>query len=166
MFLYDWPWISLWIISISDELDITIHLITSKLPGHSDVISNRLWRQQQNGNRASETWGRCVKIVVLPSFMDSLCCVRNTIMHVLPWRTISALTQVLFWCLFPSLLHNSGNKHQNNPLVSIETVRHSSKYRKISNIRRTLVGNKIVDHSDVVGASPVGAAPTTSSFST
>ena len=39
-------------------------------------------------------------------------------------------------------------------------------YHKVSNIRRTLVGNKIVDHSDVVGASPVGAAPTTSSFST
>ena len=39
-------------------------------------------------------------------------------------------------------------------------------YRKLSNIRRTLVGNEIVDHSDVVGASPVGAAPTTSSFST
>ena len=39
-------------------------------------------------------------------------------------------------------------------------------YRKTSNIRLTLVGNKIVDHSDVVGASPVGAAPTTSSFST
>ena len=29
-------------------------------------------------------------------------------------------------------------------------------YRKTSNIRRTLGGNKIVDHSDVVGASPVG----------
>ena len=39
-------------------------------------------------------------------------------------------------------------------------------YRKISNIRRTLVGNTVVDDSDVVGASPVGAAPTTSSFST
>ena len=39
-------------------------------------------------------------------------------------------------------------------------------YRQVSNIRRTLVGNGIVDHSDVVGASPVGAAPTTSSFST
>ena len=38
-------------------------------------------------------------------------------------------------------------------------------YRKTSNISRTLVGNKIVDHSDVVGASPVDAAPTTSSFS-
>ena len=39
------------------------------------------------------------------------------------------------------------------------------KYRKTSNISRTL-GNKIVDNSDVVGASPVGATPTTSSFST
>ena len=34
-------------------------------------------------------------------------------------------------------------------------------YRQVSNIRRTLVDNKIVDHSDVVGASPVGAAATT-----
>ena len=39
-------------------------------------------------------------------------------------------------------------------------------YRQVSNIRRTFVGNKIADHSDVVGASPVSAAPTTSSFST
>ena len=39
-------------------------------------------------------------------------------------------------------------------------------YSKTFNISRTLVGNKIVDSSDVVGASPVGAAPTTSSFST
>ena len=28
-----------------------------------------------------------------------------------------------------------------------------------------LAGNKIVEYSDVVGASPIGAAPTTSSFS-
>ena len=33
-------------------------------------------------------------------------------------------------------------------------------YRKTSNISRTSVSNKIVDHADVVGASPVGAAPT------
>ena len=39
-------------------------------------------------------------------------------------------------------------------------------YRKTSNISRTLVSNEIVDNSDVVGASPAGAAPTTSSFST
>ena len=39
-------------------------------------------------------------------------------------------------------------------------------YRKTSYIRHTLLGNKIVDHTDVVGAAPVGAVPTTSSFST
>ena len=39
-------------------------------------------------------------------------------------------------------------------------------HRKTSNISRILIGNKIVDNSDVVGASAVGAAPTTSSFST
>ena len=42
----------------------------------------------------------------------------------------------------------------------------AAEYRQVSNIRHTLAGYKIVDHSDVVGASPVGAAPTTSSFST
>ena len=35
-------------------------------------------------------------------------------------------------------------------------------YDKTSNVRGTLAGNKIVDHSDVAGASPVGADPTTS----
>ena len=39
-------------------------------------------------------------------------------------------------------------------------------YLQTPNISCTLVGNEIVDHSDVVGASPVDAAPTTSSFST
>ena len=38
-------------------------------------------------------------------------------------------------------------------------------YHKTSNIRGTLVGYEIVDPSDAVGASPVGVAPTTSSFS-
>ena len=41
-----------------------------------------------------------------------------------------------------------------------------SEYRQVSNISDTLVGNEIVDHSDVVGASPVGAVPITISFST
>ena len=39
-------------------------------------------------------------------------------------------------------------------------------YCKTSNISRILIGNKIIDNSDVVGALPVCAAPTTSSFST
>ena len=37
-------------------------------------------------------------------------------------------------------------------------------YCQTSNISRTS-GNKIIDHSDVVGASPISTAPTTSSFS-
>ena len=40
------------------------------------------------------------------------------------------------------------------------------KYHQISKISFTFVCNEIIDHSDVVGASFVGAAPTTSSFLT
>ena len=49
--------------------------------------------------------------------------------------------------------------------VFITTQQQISDYRQVSNISRTSVGIEI-DHSDVIGASPVGAAPTTSSFST
>ena len=41
----------------------------------------------------------------------------------------------------------------------------NNNYRRISNIKRTFECNEIVYHSDVVEAAPVGAAPTTSSFS-
>ena len=37
-------------------------------------------------------------------------------------------------------------------------------HRQTFNMRHTLVGNTLVDHADVVGVSPVGAAPT--SFTT
>ena len=40
------------------------------------------------------------------------------------------------------------------------------RYYKPINIRCNIVANKIVYHSDVAGASPVDAAPTTSSFLT
>ena len=42
-------------------------------------------------------------------------------------------------------------------------VRWDVEYRQVSNISHTFVGNKIIDHLHVA---PVGAAPTTSSFST
>ena len=59
------------------------------------------------------------------------------------------------------------NKAHETPKSSLQWMATCElKYRKTSNISRTLVGNKIVDDSDVVGASPVGAAPTTSSLST
>ena len=59
-------------------------------------------------------------------------------------------TKLLFQCC----IDNKANKWYNN-----------FAYGQTSNINHTLVDNKIVDHSDVVG-SPVGAAPTSSSFST
>ena len=43
-------------------------------------------------------------------------------------------------------------------------IKLSREYHQFSNTSRTIVGNEIVDHSDVVGASPVGTAPTTPSF--
>ena len=43
-------------------------------------------------------------------------------MYVLSSWTVSALTGVLFLCLFPS------NKHKNNPHMNVETVPHSSTY--------------------------------------
>ena len=49
---------------------------------------------------------------------------------------------------------------------SSDTIMIYQIYHLVSNIRPTLVANKIVNHSDVVGVPPVGAAPTTSSFST
>ena len=38
-------------------------------------------------------------------------------------------------------------------------------YLQTSYVSRTLGGNRIVDHSDVVGAAPTGDAPTTSEWS-
>ena len=37
-FLHDWPWISPWIKSISNELDITCHVLASQLSGHRQSI--------------------------------------------------------------------------------------------------------------------------------
>ena len=51
----------------------------------------------------------------------------------------------------------------NNDIFLLIEINMHNAYYQISYINRTLVGDEIVDHSDVVGASPVGAAPTTSS---
>ena len=49
-------------------------------------------------------------------------------MYIPAWRTVYALTRVLFWCLFPELRSNEGNKQQINTRVSAYTVRHKSTY--------------------------------------
>ena len=99
-FLHDRPWISLWIKSISNQLDITVHMIASQLSRYYDIISNGLWRHQQNEDRASETQAWCVTIVVfivIYGFVMSW----NKIKYVLSWQTVSALTRVFFFVYFP-----------------------------------------------------------------
>ena len=123
------PTSDIWILRLTKQTCWPDFGKTGLLCGHFDVITSRLWRHQQNIKRASETWDDVRRSSFLASFMDSLCCVRNKMMYVLLWQwTVYALTRVLFWCLFPLLLRNSGNQHKNNPLVSAETVRHSSTY--------------------------------------
>ena len=53
-----------------------------------------------------------------------------------------------------------------NDLPPLKVLRIFAVYHRTSNIRGTLVGNKLVYHSNVFGASPAGAAPNTLSFST
>ena len=48
---------------------------------------------------------------------------------------------------------------------TLASIDYCSNYHQTSNKGRTLVRNKLADYSDV-GASPVGAAPTTSAFPT
>ena len=105
-FLYDLLLIWLWIKSISNELDITFQVLKSQLSGLCDVISNWLWHHQQNVNWVSETWRGGVKIIIFIIIYGLDCCVRNEIMYVVSWWLVYTPTRVLFWCLFPLLLHN------------------------------------------------------------
>ena len=68
--------------------------------------------------------------------------------------------------MYTKLRHKMSPNGKELILYTGGLVQKRHKYRKISNIRCTLVGNKIADHSEVFGAAPAGAAPTTSSFST
>ena len=85
-----------------------------------------------------------------PRFLRSMPCLLMSGLLKSPWHQ-------QFWCW----LYQIGRVLvlYKNDSVQFYGIMHSD-------ISRTLVGNKIVDNSDAVGASPVGAAPTTSSFST
>ena len=67
-------------------------------------------------------------------------------------------------CLFFSISHDFKLSSIKN--ICIQSWEITVDPRETSDISRTLVGDKIVDHSDVVGTSPVDAAPTTPSLLT
>ena len=84
--------------SISNELDITFHVILSQLSGHCGVIRNWLRRYQQNVSWASKTWGRCVKIAV---FID-IC------RFVMSCKKYNSVCSLMMHCL----TKNARYKHQ------------------------------------------------------
>ena len=128
---------------------------------------------------------KMVAILFGPPFANSILLSLGLVVHISVlcqkqvWRagTSNYIPQILWdviTCSWPSYLllaqHSSYVRVcvcrlELNSENDLKPSWHQRKYRKISNVRRILVGNKIVDHSDVVGASPVGAARTTSSFS-
>ena len=70
------------------------------------------WIVTSSAERKASEWDRGVDVWIssLSSiFTNSLCRVRNTIMHALSLWTDYALTRVLFWC-FSSLMPKSRNK--------------------------------------------------------
>ena len=84
-----------------------------------------------------------------------------------PTQRANNAENVAIWWRHHDIVENTYSKSskpdlQQNPHSTILWDNH----RQVSNISPTSVSNKIVDHSDIVGASPVGAAPTTSSFLT
>ena len=93
-FLHDWPWISLCIKSTSKELYNTIHVITSQLSVYCHVISNWLWCNQQNKNRASKTQGRCVKIIIFSCDQAALWMVQSVRLSVRPSVCLSVRPSV------------------------------------------------------------------------
>ena len=70
------------------------------------------------------------------------------------WRHCNGRLGFIAMCIIEKLAWNVINMSK------------QGRYRQTYDIRRILVDKKIVDHSDVPGASTIGAAPTTSLFST
>ena len=96
-----------------------MHLKMSSAKWHPFCLSlNVLTEQVRHG---VGMWGS-----FLSSFLGSSCHVKNKMIYVLLWQTVYALTWVLSWCLFDSLLCNSGDKYQTNSLLSVGTVHHPS----------------------------------------
>ena len=94
-----------WIKWISNELDIPFHVLVSQLSGHCNA-RNILWRHQHNVNRASDTRGWFVKIVILTVTYGFVMSCKKWNNVLLSWQTISVLTPVLFWCIFPRCCAN------------------------------------------------------------
>ena len=106
---------------------------------------------------------------MMPCFLDVLLSLHRRFLFLTDLAMAEAWWMIVCWemeatRLTPLPSSPRSNTYITNDILTKDEV--NFYYRQVSNIRRTLLDNQIVDHSDVVGASPVGATPTTSSFST
>ena len=136
----------------------------------STLVQVRAWCRQATSHYLSQCWPRSMSPngITRPHWVKFNCLPRTSMSitaklvepykNIQPTRVRAVFNDISIkdWKSLPEL-------NQNGLIIIVLQI--YLIYHQTSNISHILVGNKIVDHSDVVGASPVGAAPTTSSFS-
>ena len=115
-------------------------------------------------------WGGSQWNITLCSYF-SQCCSHTGINLTVPGWTTPCLLRRLFFVFGMSAWSNEISSQETKCkclghfLYLIHQEKTNTMYRRTSNIRRTLVGNELVNHSNVEIASPVGTDPITTSFS-
>ena len=115
------------------------------------------------------TWF-CYQMIAKPGQLTRQQCLRD-LNHMLVsiYKLMSQWANINFHCACDSCktvqVQGVSNYFLPNPNIQSSTIQKEI-YCQTSNIRRPSVGNIIVENSDVVGASPVGAAPNISESST
>ena len=159
----DWYWLFIWFQNINHAFDPNLHISVTTGKIHSKMDKES---QNQEYNDDVIKWKHCPRHW---PFVRGIHRPPMNCPHKGQWRRALMLYLICDWINGWVNNRKAGDLRRHpahyDVTVMIQQIRNCY-YRKASNIRRTLVGNKIVDHSDVVGASPAGAAPTTSSFST
>ena len=137
-----------WEISLAVPLGITIsQIFTLNVSDHNPS----LWMNQWNYGLSVQIWNFCLRCW-------SKQCPEEKPRKPWYWIPITTKKEDTWNCsvsICSQIITVTFNLQRN----------HNLHYGRTSNISQALEGYKIVDHSDLVGASPIGAAPTTSSFS-
>ena len=110
--LFSWKLSWIWDSSYNGTIFLTLNFVCHYTHYITEPKSKSEWHTLWDGDHLStndleEGRDMCLALAII-----------YRIMYVLAWRTVYALTIVLFWCLFPVLRSNEGNKHQNNTWVS------------------------------------------------
>ena len=154
---FSWPTHSIQFQVELSEPTHALYLMKSTVTPLTIVLSrNKVWKSSSHGDI---WWPRteshiCVHFDIFSSWKK----IKQKLFSLYNWTKCHAE------CLCERKFEIANQRYY-SIAVNQNTLTATSTIKSLIQVR-TLVGNKIVDHSDVVGALPVGAAPTTSSFST